>query len=199
MTDAQPAQRRRDPEEKRERLLAAARQLFIAQGFDKTTTKQIASTSGVSEGILFHQFGSKVGVLKALIYAFAEGAVAAFTRGELAERTTDVILRRLIDYIEKDQGAYNLILDHPALLRENNIPTVAELIVPEIEKSIRAFFPDDSTFPADPGIMAEFQFSIVEVTCRGWMASGSEAEKEAFFREGVRSMNALLNVRRISR
>ena len=48
--------RRRNPEEKRGRLLAAARELFISQGFDGTTTKQIAEQAGVSEGILFHQF-----------------------------------------------------------------------------------------------------------------------------------------------
>ncbi len=185
--------RRRNPEEKRGRLLAAARELFISQGFDGTTTKQIAEQAGVSEGILFHQFGSKVGVFRALIEAYARGAVSEFARGTSTELNSEVIIRRLVNYVEKDRAAFSLIIDHPALLQENGIPTIAELIVPEIEKSIRAFFTDLGKLPADPGIMAQFQFSIVEAACRGWLQSRSKEQKEAFIREGARSMNALLD------
>lgn len=185
--------RRRNPEEKRGRLLAAARQLFVSQGFDSTTTKQISERAGVSEGILFHQFGSKVGLLRALIEDYAQGAVSEFAGGASTELDAEVILRRLVDYVEKDRAAFSLIIDHPALLQENGIPTIAELIVPEIEKSIRAFLADESAFPTDPGIMAQFQFSIVEAACRGWLKSKSKAQKEAFIREGARSMNALLD------
>ena len=187
-------QRRRDPQEKKARLLSAARELFISQGFEKTTTKQIADKSGVSEGILFHQFDSKAGLLKSLIYSYAQGAVSEFTGSNAAGLNSDLIIRRLITYIEKDRAAFSLLLDNSALLQENGIPTIAELIVPEIEKSIRAFYPDGSKLPTDPGIMAQFQFSIVEATCRGWLKSLSKKKKEAFIREGVRSMNALLGV-----
>ncbi len=187
------SQRRRNPEEKRGRLLAAARHLFISQGFDSTTTKQISEQAGVSEGILFHQFGSKVGLLKALIEDYAQGAVAEFAGGASTELDAEVIIRRLINYVEKDRAAFSLIIDHPALLQENGIPTIAELIVPEIEKSIRAFLDDKSAPSSDPGIMAQFQFSIVEAACRGWLKSKSKAQKEAFIREGARSMNALLD------
>lgn len=189
------SQRRRNPEEKRERLLAAARELLISQGFEKTTTKEIADKSGVSEGILFHQFGSKVGLLKELIYSYAQGAVSEFTGGDSAALNSELIIRRLIAYIEKDRAAFSLILDNSALLQENGIPTIAELVVPEIEESLRAFYPDESKLPTDPGIMAQFQFSIVEATCRGWLKSRSKKKKEAFIREGVRSMNALLGLR----
>ncbi len=188
-------QRRRDPEQKRGQLLAAARKLFISQGFDKTTTKQIANTSGVSEGILFHQFGSKVGLLRELIDVYARGAVAEFTQGAAEALNSEVIIRRLVAYVEKDRAALSLILDHPALLQENGIPTIAELLVPEIEKSIRAFFPDVSKLPTDPRIMAQFQFGIVEATCRGWLKSKSRKQKEAFIKEGIRSMNAHLGIK----
>lgn len=154
---------------------------------------QIAKQSGVSEGILFHQFGSKVGLFKELIDVYAQGAVSEFTRGASAELNSEVIIRRLVNYVEKDRAAFSLIIDHPALLQQNGIPTIAELIVPEIENSIRAYFTDASKLPTDPGIMAQFQFSIVEAACRGWLKSNSEEQKEAFIREGARSMNALLN------
>jgi AcrR family transcriptional regulator len=43
----------------RERLLDAARALFFSRGVEETSVAQICQTSGVSNGSLFHHFGSK--------------------------------------------------------------------------------------------------------------------------------------------
>lgn len=60
---------RRSSEEVRSRLLDAARSLFLAQGYDGTSTKQIAAEASVAEKVLFANFGSKAGVFDA---AFTE-------------------------------------------------------------------------------------------------------------------------------
>ena len=78
MSSRAPSRRRpgvrRDPEDKRERLAAAARPLFAERGFANTTTADIAAAAGVSEGLLFHHFGSKRGILGALAESFGRGA-----------------------------------------------------------------------------------------------------------------------------
>ena len=51
----------------RDRLLEAARQLYLAQGIQETTTKQIAELAEVNEVTLFRQFGSKHGLLSGLL------------------------------------------------------------------------------------------------------------------------------------
>jgi len=43
----------------RDRIVAAARQLFAEQGFDGTTTAAIAERAGVAEGTIFRHFASK--------------------------------------------------------------------------------------------------------------------------------------------
>lgn len=50
-----------------QRLLQAAVQLFIAQGVTETTTKQIADLAEVNEVTLFRNFGSKYGLLLAMM------------------------------------------------------------------------------------------------------------------------------------
>jgi AcrR family transcriptional regulator len=45
--------------DRRERLLTAATELFSHQGFEGTTTRQIAHAAGVSEAIVFRHFRSK--------------------------------------------------------------------------------------------------------------------------------------------
>ena len=50
----------------RERLLKAAREVFIRQGFHATTVDQIAEEAGYSKGAVYSQFASKVDVFLAL-------------------------------------------------------------------------------------------------------------------------------------
>ncbi|MFE4107064.1 TetR family transcriptional regulator [Almyronema epifaneia] len=51
----------------RQRLIQAALQLFAAQGITETTTRQIADIAGVNEVTLFRHFGSKHGLLLAVL------------------------------------------------------------------------------------------------------------------------------------
>ena len=70
----------RDPEGKRAAVVNAAAAAFARHGFAATSTAAIARDAGVSEGIVFHYFGSKHGVLEACTAADA----VAFAESELA-------------------------------------------------------------------------------------------------------------------
>ena len=47
----------------RVRILEAARRLFASQGFDGTTTRDLAQAAGVAEGTLFRHFSNKKAIL----------------------------------------------------------------------------------------------------------------------------------------
>jgi AcrR family transcriptional regulator len=49
------------------RILAAAEHLFAIQGYERTTTKQLAELSGVAEGTLFRHFENKKSILAAVM------------------------------------------------------------------------------------------------------------------------------------
>jgi AcrR family transcriptional regulator len=51
----------------RERLLDAARRLFTSQGFDATTTRQIARQAGIAAGTLFNYFSNKEAMVCTLV------------------------------------------------------------------------------------------------------------------------------------
>lgn len=64
--------RRRDAQASREALLAAARELFDAVGYDRATTREIGERAGVDAALIARYFGSKEGLFLA---ALASGAV----------------------------------------------------------------------------------------------------------------------------
>lgn len=52
---------------KQQAVLKASLALFASQGFDRTSTKEIAETAQVSEGTVYKQFKTKDGILQALL------------------------------------------------------------------------------------------------------------------------------------
>ena len=51
----------------RDRILAAAEELFAERGYARTSTARLATTAGVPQGLIFYHFGTKEGLLLALI------------------------------------------------------------------------------------------------------------------------------------
>ncbi len=54
-------------EARRTQIILGAAQVFVANGYHKATTKQIAKTAGVSEGTIYNYFGNKRDLLLAMV------------------------------------------------------------------------------------------------------------------------------------
>ena len=83
--------RRTDARARREAVLTAARQLLLQDGFAPTTVSAVAGRAGVSEEMVYKNFGGKAGLVRAL-YAEAllgEGPVPAERRSESLRESGD--------------------------------------------------------------------------------------------------------------
>jgi AcrR family transcriptional regulator len=65
--------RQRQAAARREQILQTALALFAAQGFDATSTRQIAKEAGIAEGLIFHYFPTKASLLTAILEDRLEG------------------------------------------------------------------------------------------------------------------------------
>jgi AcrR family transcriptional regulator len=59
-------------EHNRERVLAAAREVFLGRGYHGATVEQIAEAAGFSTGVVYSQFGGKAELFLALLEARIE-------------------------------------------------------------------------------------------------------------------------------
>ena len=61
--------------EKQKRVLQASLELFASQGFEATTSQQIAKRAGVSVGSVYHTFPTKQAILVAVLAPIFEGTM----------------------------------------------------------------------------------------------------------------------------
>ena len=105
---------RRPRGEPRRLLLDAARALFARQDYRSTTTREIAEAAGVSEYLLFRNFGSKAGLFReALVLPFTD-FVDEFGRtwqSVVPEQTNEEDLAR--HFVEQ---LYSVVAEHRGLL-----------------------------------------------------------------------------------
>ncbi|WP_425489029.1 TetR/AcrR family transcriptional regulator [Mycobacterium vicinigordonae] len=135
---APPARRPRG--EPRRLLLDAARELFARQDYRRTTTREIAEAAGVTEYLLFRNFGSKAGL-------FREALVVPFTNFvDEFGRTWQAIVPEQTD---EDEFArqfvgqlYDVIVEHRGLVltlaaaESLSGPEIAEAGIADIRRAI---------------------------------------------------------------
>jgi AcrR family transcriptional regulator len=75
----------------RDRLVAAARRLFAAQGFADVSTDAIVAAAGVTRGALYHQFADKTALFDAVLDAVEADIARRLTDGVAAAGITDPV------------------------------------------------------------------------------------------------------------
>jgi len=151
----EPPRRRRSTDEVRRRILDAAAALFTEQGFDGTTTRQIASRAGVVEPLVFRQFGSKAGLLEAVVVepltAFVEEFATRWQDDMRASRKLDERVRdflgQLYDLLSANRDVVvNLLLaGEPSNDGEGLVTPIDRLFETMADVSRFAGYPGDTT------------------------------------------------------
>jgi AcrR family transcriptional regulator len=96
-TSAKP-KRHRDRAAKEQALLEAATKLFARQGYEVTTTREIAASAGCAEGLIHRYFSGKAGLLLTMIQNRASAQVEDLNlRMPLASKFNDEFFR-LVDW-----------------------------------------------------------------------------------------------------
>ena len=105
----------------RERLLAAALELFTARGYAATSVREIVAAAGVSKPALYYYFGSKEGIYLELMqstYAVFQESTALLTahRGSARERIINFctgIFDGFLEHIDVARIIYSIYFGPP--------------------------------------------------------------------------------------
>ncbi len=185
--------RTRDPTAKRGALLDAADESIAAHGYEGSSTASIAAAAGVSEGIVFHHFGSKHGLLEGCSARMCED----FATGELRRHRDGLDYRRLIvatfDWVASSVMIARLWTEGDdrvvgALRRgmERGIvhPVAAALEAEQVAGRCRA---------GDPLLFARLQFGVVGEALIAHFAEPERWPRTLVVDETVRAVTAIVH------
>ena len=144
----------------RDRILQVALDLFIEQGFDKTSLREIAERVGVTKAALYYHFASKEAIFRTLMqpaFELQQQAMSLVTEHPTLEewsaglaRLVESVLpqRRLFELFENNQSAVRAVGDR--MMAESDIADVHELMHGRLD----AVLGDETTPLADRVRMA---------------------------------------------
>jgi AcrR family transcriptional regulator len=193
--------RTRDPADKRARLMEAARTLFAARGYLATTTADVARRAGVSEGIVFHHFGSKADLLEAVAADYGRGlAQAMFDVGPDPGQapSAERMLRAAFAYAREHGTLVRLLRLAPpdAAAQSARRASRAEIVAALARGFAR--WSEAGIFRAmDAQIAAELVFALVEAAIVECFAHGDGAREADYLREAVACVEGALIPRRV--
>ncbi|QPR66770.1 TetR/AcrR family transcriptional regulator [Lysinibacillus sp. FSL H8-0500] len=129
--------RREQKEVRREQILNAGLDLFIRNGYHGTTTKEIADTFGISQGLMFHYFSSKEEVyLELLNRAKASMSTIHISEAELEQPL--VHLNTMVTMILDSFSMYPLSAKLFMLVAQTQIASNLPNTIQQMAKDIAA-------------------------------------------------------------
>lgn len=97
-------------EESRERILSSALELFADKGFSSTSVRSLAARAGVSQGLLYNYFDSKLDLLRAIFARGAEEVDETFAAAEAAtpSESLAVLVRAAFEAVRHNRQFWRL-------------------------------------------------------------------------------------------
>ena len=185
-----PRPRRRAPAEKQARILAAAQRLFVERGFAATTTADIARAAEVSEGIVFHHFGSKEDLLAAVAAAYGRGLTEAmFAESGKAHGLpeAEAMLRAAFAYVRERGPLSRLLMLVPTSVDQISARhATREHVVDALAQAFARWQGQGLMRVLDARIVAELMHALVERALIECFVRGDGSREEAYLRETVR-------------
>ncbi|WP_433611063.1 TetR/AcrR family transcriptional regulator [Dactylosporangium sp. CA-139114] len=167
---------------RRKQLLAAAQQVFVAQGYHAAAMDDIAERAGVSKPVLYQHFPGKLELYLALLDTHCDAMVSRVRSA--MEATTDNkdrvrgAIQAYFDFIDHESEAFRLVFESDL----RNDPAVRER-VDRVETGCIAAITD--TIMADTGVsraraelLASGLVGAAEIAARFWLANGRQVDKD---------------------
>ncbi len=170
---------------RRRQLLAAAQEVFVAQGYHAAAMDDIAERAGVSKPVLYQHFPSKLELYLALLDQHAESLVVR-VREALAS-TTDNRLRvaasvaAYFDFVDgegPDAGAFRLVFESD-LRSDPAVNARVERMTQGCVDAIAETIAHDTGYRAEEAQLLSIGLSgLMQVGARWWLTSPDRIPKE---------------------
>ena len=166
---------------RRKQLLAAAQQIFVAQGYHAAAMDEIAERAGVSKPVLYQHFPGKLELYLALLDTHCDAIIAKVRDAMLAtpdnkERVKGAV-RAYFDFVDHESEAFRLVFESDL----RNDPQVRERVERVEQGCIEAvtdtIISDTGVNQAAAALLASGLVGAAGQSAQYWLATGRQTPK----------------------
>jgi AcrR family transcriptional regulator len=169
---------------RRQQLLAAAQEVFVANGYHSAAMDDIAERAGVSKPVLYQHFPGKLELYLALLDTQADvlrdAVVQALAGSSDNEERIHGVLSAYFDFVARDDhdGAFRLIFEtdlvnDPAV--RGRVESVTHNIMTAVADTVAA---DTGLARAEAELLATALTGAAQVVARWWLARDRPVPRE---------------------
>lgn len=196
-TEMQPTKKQQQGEQSRELILDATERLMATRGYAATSISDIRSASGLPPSSIYWHFGSKEGVLAAVMQRGADRFFAAIPQSDDAQAQLAVLSTL------QSQHPDFLRLFYMLSLERNNDPAVAAVIqrvrdtaITRFRNAITQLLPADATPSKAASVVAELTAFAVALSDGVFFADHLEPDTdvELMYRRLSQALTAMIPI-----
>ncbi|GGQ51493.1 TetR/AcrR family transcriptional regulator [Streptomyces flaveolus] len=167
---------------RRNQLLGAAQEVFVAQGYHAAAMDDIAERAGVSKPVLYQHFPGKLDLYLALLDQHCEALIQS-VRNALASTTDNKQrVRATMDayfaYVEDDGGAFRLVFESD-LTNEPAVRERVDKVTNECAEAICDVIAEDTGLSrAESMLLASGLGGLAQVVARAWLHSDRSVPRD---------------------
>lgn len=167
---------------RRKQLLAAAQDVFVAQGYHAAAMDDIAERAGVSKPVLYQHFPGKLELYLALLDthcdAFADNIREAMTATtDNAERVRGA-MHAYFDFVSHESEAFRLVFESDLRNESSVRARVDRMERLAVEAVTETIMSDTGVSRAKAEMLAAGLCGAAQVSARFWLAGGREVSQE---------------------
>ncbi|MQY16707.1 HTH-type transcriptional regulator BetI [Streptomyces sp. RB5] len=182
-TEARPRSTRLPRRARRNQLLGAAQEVFVAQGYHAAAMDDIADRAGVSKPVLYQHFPGKLELYLALLDQHCEALVQS-VRGAL-ESTSDnkqrvaTVIAAYFAFVEDEGGAFRLVFESD-LTNEPAVRERVDKVSLDCAEAVCEVISEDTDLPSEESmLLAVGLCGAAQITARYWLGSGQPVPRDA--------------------
>ncbi|MFD0416207.1 TetR/AcrR family transcriptional regulator [Streptomyces alboflavus] len=167
---------------RRNQLLGAAQEVFVAQGYHAAAMDDIAERAGVSKPVLYQHFPGKLDLYLALLDQHCENLLQA-VRAALASTTDNkqrvgATMDAYFGYVEDDGGAFRLVFESD-LTNEPAVRERVDKVTLECAEAICEVIAEDTGLSkSESMLLASGLGGLSQVVARYWLHSDGGVPRE---------------------
>ncbi len=181
-TETRPRGTRLPRRARRNQLLGAAQEVFVAQGYHAAAMDDIAERAGVSKPVLYQHFPGKLELYLALLDQHCESLLHA-VRSALASTTdnkqrVEATMHAYFAYVEDEGGAFRLVFESD-LTNEPAVRERVDEVTMECAEAISEVIAEDTGLGRDQSMLLAVGLGgVSQVVARYWLSSGTSVSRD---------------------